>query len=94
LLYIAAQTAGAVVGAAVLKFVSPPGVNDKVGATFPNADLAEYKFATLLVELIITFVLVLTVFATCDSQRKGFNGSGPLSIGLSITMCHLWAVCS
>jgi aquaporin-4 len=49
-------------------------------------------FKGCLVELLITFVLVWTVFATCDGQRTDLAGSGPLAIGLSIAMCHLWAV--
>jgi len=44
------------------------------------------------IELVISFVLVMTVFATCDSLRSEFGELGPLAIGLSVSMCHLWAV--
>jgi len=43
-------------------------------------------------ELFITFVLVITVFATCDAGRSEIGGSGPLAIGIAVAMCHLWAV--
>ena len=43
-------------------------------------------------EVMITFILVFTVFATTDSTRNDLNGSGPLAIGLSVTMAHLVAV--
>lgn len=45
------------------------------------------------IELLITFVLVITVFATCDKSRNAQPGSGALAIGLSVAMCHLALVC-
>lgn len=41
------------------------------------------------IEFLLTFVLVFTVFATCDKSRKDLAGSGPLAIGLAVAMCHL-----
>lgn len=89
-LYIIAQSLGAIVGAALLLMLSPGDVNTAVGNTAPNANMSLMQ--TLLVELIISFVLVWTVFSTCDSQRTDLAGSGPLAIGISIAMCHLWAI--
>ena len=44
------------------------------------------------IEAVITFILVLTIFACIDNERKDLGGSFPLSIGLSITACSLFGV--
>jgi aquaporin-4 len=89
-LYVFAQCAGAVAGAAVLAGLTPVALHGQLGLTTVNPELTkEQGFG---VELIITFVLVLTVFACCDSNRTDLNGSAPLTIGLSVTLCHLFAV--
>ena len=46
------------------------------------------------VEFLITFVLVMVVFAAAADEHNQHNikGSAPLAIGLSITCCHLFAV--
>lgn len=46
----------------------------------------------LLVELIITFQLVFTIFASCDSKRTDVTGSIALAIGFSVAIGHLFAV--
>lgn len=99
LFYIVAQCIGAIVGAAILKAVSPSPVNDDLGSSNPgnyndgNNEKQTVGIAQVFfIETLITFVLVWTVFATCDSQRKDHVGSGALTVGLSIIMCHLWAV--
>jgi len=89
-LYIVSQCVGALLGALILKAVSPIEANKNLGHSAPNALVSTTQ--ALFIEMLITFVLVWTVFATCDSQRKDLSGSGPLAIGLSIAMCHLWAV--
>ena len=46
------------------------------------------------IEFLITFVLVLCVFgaAADDENAPNVKGSAPLAIGLSIGVCHLFAV--
>jgi len=86
------QTVGALVGAGILKALTADNTNSMLGTPAPNPAIVISKGEIFGIELVITFVLVFTVFATCDSLRSGFGGSGPLAIGLSLTMCHLWAV--
>ena len=43
-------------------------------------------------EFLITFVLIFTVFASTDSKRTDLGGSTPLTVGLAVGVCHLWAV--
>ncbi len=88
--YVIAQGAGAVIGAAILKGVTPSGYQGNLGSTMPNQTISQGQ--AFGVELMITFVLVFTVFASCDSQRTDLKGSAPLTIGLSVTLCHLYAV--
>ena len=89
-LYIIAQLVGAIVGAAILKGIVPESLAiDTLGTSAPNAAVSSGQ--CFGIELLITFILVWTVLASVDSNRK-FSGSGALAIGLSIAMCHLWAV--
>ena len=92
LAYVIAQCLGAIVGAAVLKGVTPDEVKSDLGLTLVHNSFPLSTGQGFVVELIITFVLVMTVFATCDAHRNDLHGSGPLAIGLSVTMCHLAAV--
>jgi len=99
-LYIVVQSVGAIVGAGILKgltFVEANSTVVEANSTVdvvctPQPSRGVTLGQTFGVEMITAFVLVLTVFATCDSLRSGIGGSGPLAIGLSISMCHLWAV--
>jgi len=89
ILYVIVQSVGAIAGAGILRGLTG---NDNVCTPTPNPTYDLSVGQVFGIELMITFVLVLTVFATCDSVRTSLGGSGPLAIGLSITMCHLWAV--
>lgn len=84
--YVAAQVLGGLAGAGTLYGALGPTPRGAVGLTEVN------EGAGFGIELLVSFVLVWTVFATCDKRRSDLSGSGPLAIGLSIALCHLFAV--
>lgn len=89
-LFILAQVIGALIGGGFLKGVTPGKYQGTLGCTVPHEDIgAQQAFG---VEFLITFILVFTVFASCDTKRNDLRGSAPLTIGLSVTVCHLFAV--
>lgn len=90
ILYVICQCVGAIAGSALLMGVTPQKLRGPLGMTTVSSDLTEEQ--AFGVEFLITFVLVFTVFGSCDSKRTDLNGSAPLTIGLSVTMCHLFAV--
>lgn len=42
------------------------------------------------VELIITFILVITIFSAVDTSRNDLHGSFPLQIGLAVAVGGLF----
>ncbi|KAK3607007.1 hypothetical protein CHS0354_023406 [Potamilus streckersoni] len=90
LLFVVFQLFGAIAGAAVLKGLTPDELEGTLGCTLLGQGVN--NIMGVGVELCITYILVLTVFAASDKRRKDLGGSVPLAIGLSVTMCHLFAV--
>ncbi|XP_038952510.1 aquaporin-4 isoform X7 [Rattus norvegicus] len=88
--YITAQCLGAIIGAGILYLVTPPSVVGGLGVTTVHGNLTAGH--GLLVELIITFQLVFTIFASCDSKRTDVTGSVALAIGFSVAIGHLFAI--
>ncbi|KAI2651865.1 Aquaporin-4 [Labeo rohita] len=87
--YLLAQCLGAVVGSAILYGVTPASVRGGMGVTSVNEEISTGH--AIVIELIITFELVFTVFATCDPKRNDLKGSAALAIGLSVCIGHLFA---
>ena len=90
LLYIVAQVLGGILGAGILYGLTPEGLRGNLGATLLNKSVTPAQ--GFGVELIVTFVLVMAVFASNDDQRKDLRGSAPLTVGLAVVVCHLFAV--
>uniref|UniRef100_A0A8D0C1L7 Aquaporin-5 n=1 Tax=Salvator merianae TaxID=96440 RepID=A0A8D0C1L7_SALMN len=86
LAYIVAQLLGAVAGAGAIYQVTPPEIRGKLLQN--NTPVGQ----AVAVELILTFLLVLCVFASTDSRRTDDMGSPALSIGLSVTAGHLLGI--
>lgn len=88
--YVIFQLLGAYAGAASVTFLMPPSVRNGLGVTTLNENISVGK--GFGVELIITFILVFTIYASIDKNRKDLGGSVPLSIGLSVTCGALLGV--
>ncbi|KAM5179907.1 aquaporin-5-like [Mantella aurantiaca] len=85
--YIIAQILGGLAGAGILYGVVPPAVrgNMAINALSNNTSPG----LGLVVEIIITFQLVLCIFASTDARRSDNVGSPAISIGLAVTLGHL-----
>ncbi|TMB69112.1 MAG: aquaporin [Chloroflexi bacterium] len=90
-LYIAAQLAGAVVGALLLDLVLVSSVEGNLGAHALNNNALTSDLAGVLVEIILTFVLVFTVFAVAMDPRGPAN-LAPIAIGLAVLIDHFVGV--
>ncbi|XP_076449665.1 aquaporin-5-like [Babylonia areolata] len=88
LLYIVAQVLGGILGAGVLYGLTPVERRGMLGATLVSVQPAQ----AFGVELLVTFVFVLSYFASRDSERQDVSGSYPLTVGLAVVVCHLFAI--
>ncbi|XP_004637855.1 aquaporin-6 isoform X1 [Octodon degus] len=83
--YIAAQLAGATVGAALLYGVAPGDVRGTLGINVVQNSTSTGQ--AVAVELVLTLQLVLCVFASTDSRHT--LGSPAAMIGTSVALGHL-----
>ena len=92
--YVIAQCAGALAGAILLAIIfGLGGVTDMTGGFGSNglAGVNGSIFAGLLVEILLTFIFVLTILGVTDSKFK--HGSfGGLIIGLTLTLVHIFGI--
>lgn len=88
--YVVAQCLGAITGAGIIYLVTPAAVRGNLGVNVVNPAISVGH--AILVELLITFQLVFTVFATCDPKRTDLGGSAGLAIGFAVAIGHLFAI--
>ncbi len=92
--YVVAQCLGSVVGTALLAAIfSLGGVTDMTGGFGSNglAGVNGNAFAGLIVEIILTFIFVLTILGV--TSKKANHGSfGGLIIGLTLTLVHILGI--
>lgn len=91
LLYVAAQLIGAVIGALLLDAALQEAVQGNLGAHTLNLDALDGRGAAVLVEAVLTFVLVFTVFATAMDPRRATN-LAPMAIGFAVLVDHFVGV--
>nr|XP_033793721.1 aquaporin-5-like [Geotrypetes seraphini] len=87
LFYIIAQLVGGITGAAIVYGVAPLSVRGNLAMNALNNNITLGQ--ALAIEIILTFQLVLCVFASTDGRRNDNLGSPAISIGLSVTLGHL-----
>ena len=89
--YIIAQFAGAIAGAAALKgVVGMAGIEDKTGGLGTNGLAGGSVTASLIIEVILTFVFVIAILGVTSKVENG-NVAG-LVIGLSLTLVHILGI--
>jgi aquaporin TIP len=91
MLYVAGQIVGAVIGALLLEAAVVAQFEGNLGAHALNLEVLDGEGAGLLVEAVLTFVLVFTVFATAMDPR-GLANLAPIAIGLAVLVDHLVGV--
>ncbi|XP_002922412.1 aquaporin-6 [Ailuropoda melanoleuca] len=86
--YVAAQLAGATVGAALLYGVIPGDIRETLGVNMVRSNVSTGQ--AVAVELVLTLQLVLCIFVSTDSRQA--SGSPATMIGISLALGHLIGV--
>ncbi|WP_026523886.1 MIP/aquaporin family protein [Butyrivibrio sp. MB2005] len=92
--YVVSQCLGALIGSGLLAVIfGTGGVVDKTGGFGSNglSGVGGNAVAGLLVEIILTFIFVLTILGV--TSKKANHGSfGGLVIGLTLTLVHILGI--
>ena len=85
--YCCAQIAGAIIGSAFLQLIVALGSGDRTGALGANGTGDIGIAGALIVEMILTYIFVLTILGVTADASKG-NIAG-IVIGLTLTFVHI-----
>lgn len=91
--YIAAQVAGAIVGAGVLYLIASGKAGFDVSAGFASNGYGEHSpgqyplFSALTAEVVLTFMFLMIILGATDGRAPA--GFAPIAIGLGLTLIHL-----
>ncbi len=89
--YIVAQFLGAIAGAGILKGIfTSAGLEDMTGALGSNALAGDSVVASLIIEVILTFVFVFAILGVTSKIKNGAVAG--IVIGLTLTLVHILGI--
>ena len=86
--YVVFQVIGAIIGSAILYALTSTGAYADSTATGANSFDSAEMVQAFLAEVVFTFVFVLVVLGTTDSEKGAGNLAG-LAIGLTLVLVHI-----
>ncbi len=97
--YVAAQVAGAVLGAVILLLIAggAPGFDAHASGFAANGFGAhspgDYSLGACLVsEIVMTMMFVMVVLGVTDTRNATLKGFAPIAIGFALTLIHLVSI--
>uniref|UniRef100_A0A8C6X5A0 Aquaporin-5 n=1 Tax=Naja naja TaxID=35670 RepID=A0A8C6X5A0_NAJNA len=85
--YMILQVLGALAGTGIIYAVTPGEVRSTLFANQIPKDITSGE--AFLIEIILTFSVVMCIFSVTDKRRRESGSYAALSIGLAVTMAHL-----
>lgn len=87
-MYMAFQVIGAIIGSAILYLLVSTGTHGGPTATGSNGFTEGMMLQAFVAEAVFTFIFVLVVLGSTDSQKGAGNLAG-LAIGLTLVLVHI-----